>query len=118
MIPVQGSTAGLLYLAYVGAAATPVKAGHEPAADDAVKTATPEDLARIRTAGFVARPTACFTGARISVPLREAGPFLGCITMRCRAENIEVMSEVHSWVQLLRRLADEIAGGIGPSTAQ
>jgi IclR family mhp operon transcriptional activator len=117
VIPVQGSTAGLLYMAYVGGAAMPAKSGREPAADDAVKTATPEDLARIRTAGFVARPTACFTGARISIPLREEGPFLGCITMRCRAGNIEVMSEVHTWVQLLRRLANDIGSGIRPAMA-
>jgi DNA-binding IclR family transcriptional regulator len=117
VIPVQGSTAGLLYLAYVGGSPGAAKSGSQPVADDAVKAATPEDLARIRTAGFVARPTACFTGARISVPLRKEGPFLGCITMRCRAENIEIMSEVHAWVQLLRGLADDIGSRIQPLPA-
>ena len=108
VIPVRGSTAGLLYLAYGGSLPLVPQPSRKPAADDAVKSATPEELARIRAAGFVARPTACFTGARISVPLLQEGPFLGCVTMRCRAENIEVMSEVQSWVVQLRQLADAI----------
>jgi DNA-binding IclR family transcriptional regulator len=93
VIPVEGSTAGLIYLAYCrdGSAGVPA-----------------EELSQIRTAGYVARPTACFTGGRISVPLRRDEPFIGCITMRARAENIEVISEVHAWVASLQSLASRI----------
>jgi IclR family mhp operon transcriptional activator len=112
VIPVQGSTAGLLYLAYGGSPAVLPNAGRKSAADDAVQSPTPEELLRIRESGFVARPTACFTGARISIPLCDESPFLGCITMRCRAENIEVMSEVHSWVRQLQRVASAIGDEI------
>jgi DNA-binding IclR family transcriptional regulator len=93
VIPVQGSTAGLIYLAFC---------------KDRPADASSEELSRIRTAGYVARPTACFTGGRISVPLRQDEPFLGCITMRARAENIEVISEVHAWVESLQLLASRI----------
>jgi IclR family mhp operon transcriptional activator len=93
VIPVQGSTAGLIYLAFC---------------QDRPADASAEELSRIRAAGYVARPTACFTGGRISVPLRQDEPFMGCITMRARAENIEVISEVHSWVESLRSLASRI----------
>jgi hypothetical protein len=98
VIPVLGSTAGLLQLAY-------------GATDIDADGAEPEELARIRAAGYVARPTACFTGGRISVPLRREAPFAGAITMRARAENIAVMSELDGWVQSLRQLAAEIACG-------
>lgn len=100
LIPVQGSTAGLLYLAYT------------PGAQDAPRTPAPEELARIRAAGFVARPTACFTGARISVPLTPDVPFIGCITMRCRAENIEAISDVDGWAQSLQQLAAKIGSAV------
>jgi len=76
--------------------------------DDIPQSSEPEDFARIRSAGYVARPTACFTGGRISVPLRTTVPFVGAITMRARAENIEVMSELHSWVASLQQLAAAI----------
>jgi len=93
VIPVQGSTAGLIYLAFC---------------KDTPAHASSEELSRIRAAGYVARPTACFTGGRISVPLRKDEPFLGCITMRARAENIEVISEVHAWAESLQTLASRI----------
>ncbi len=100
VIPVQGSTAGLIYLAFCPERSTGAAA---------------EELSRIRAAGYVARPTACFTGGRISVPLRLEEPFSGCITMRARAENIEVISEVHSWVESLRSLASKIqVPALGP----
>ena len=95
-IPVHGSTAGLIYLAYTGPSA------------QAAAAAEPEELSRIREVGYVERPTACFTGGRISVPLRLEPPFAGGITMRARAENIEVMSEVHGWVASLQTLAAQI----------
>jgi IclR family mhp operon transcriptional activator len=116
VIPVRGSTAGLIYLAY--SPAPPERSGADPAPaeqktpmDDLPQTTEPEDFARIRSAGYVARPTACFTGARISVPLRTAAPFLGAITMRARSENIEVMSELHGWVASLQALAARIHCG-------
>ena len=112
VIPVHGSTAGLLYLAYSPASpeSSPADAPAEDKTpmDDMPQTSEPEDLVRIRAAGFVARPTACFTGGRISVPLRTTVPFVGAITMRARAENIEVMSELHGWVASLQRLAGQI----------
>jgi DNA-binding IclR family transcriptional regulator len=103
VIPVRGSTAGLIYLAFRTAPAV-----------DAPTATEPEELARIRSAGYVARPTACFTGGRISVPLRTAAPFLGVITMRARAENIEAMSELDRWVASLKDLAARIHCGIAP----
>ena len=110
LIPVQGSTAGLLYLAYTPGAQD---ASRTPASETPVaETPAPEELARIRAAGFVARPTACFTGARISVPLTPDVPFIGCITMRCRAENIEAISDVDSWAQSLRQLATKIGSAV------
>lgn len=118
VIPVAGSTAGLIYLAYRGptpeAAATKRRSPGFTATGDEVASPSPEELSRIRAAGYVARPTACFTGGRISVPLCSEAPFLGCITMRARAENIEVISEVHAWVASLQALAGQIlvAGGI------
>jgi len=119
VIPIHGSTAGLLYLAY-SPAAQEVSPSDAPAQqkspmDDIAQTHEPEDLARIRSAGYVARPTACFTGGRISVPLRTTAPFVGAITMRARAENIEVMSELLSWVESLQRLAAQIRCGDGDS---
>jgi IclR family mhp operon transcriptional activator len=96
VIPVEGSTAGLIYQAYCPGGAT-------------LKSA--EEMARIRAAGYVARPTACFTGGRISVPLRRQAPFMGCITMRARAENIEVISEVREWAASLQELAARIQCG-------
>jgi DNA-binding IclR family transcriptional regulator len=103
VIPVGGSTAGLIYLAF--------RTG--PAADGLAAT-EPEELARIRSAGYVARPTACFTGGRISVPLRTEGPFVGVISMRARAENIEAMSELDGWVASLKDLAARIQCGDAP----
>lgn len=114
VIPVHGSTAGLLYLAYSPAgqeAASAEPPEQKTAMDDIPQTSEPEDLARIRSAGYVARPTACFTGGRISVPLRTTAPFIGAITMRARAENIEVMSELHGWVASLQQLAAAIHCG-------
>ncbi len=116
VIPIQGSTAGLLYLAYSPASqeASPAEASRadqKTPMDDIPQSSEPEDFARIRSAGYVARPTACFTGGRISVPLRTTAPFVGAITMRARAENIEVMSELHGWVQSLQRLAARIHCG-------
>jgi IclR family mhp operon transcriptional activator len=108
VIPVQGSTVGLIYLAYSPAElASGVSAASEQKTpmDDLPQTSEPEDFSRIRSLGYVARPTACFTGARISVPLRTTAPFVGAITMRARAENIEVMSELHGWVASLQALA-------------
>jgi IclR family mhp operon transcriptional activator len=117
VIPIRGSTAGLLYLAYSPASqeASPVDApaDQKTATDDIPQSSEPEDFARIRSAGYVARPTACFTGGRISVPLRTTAPFAGAITMRARAENIEVMSELHSWVTSLKQLAAGIECGDG-----
>jgi IclR family mhp operon transcriptional activator len=105
VIPVHGSTAGLIYLAY-----SPVSAERPPAEpmDDLPQSTEPEDFARIRSAGYVARPTACFTGGRISVPLRTTAPFQGAITMRARSENIEVMTELLRWVASLQELAARI----------
>jgi hypothetical protein len=45
------------------------------------------------------------------VPLRTTAPFVGAITMRARAENIEVMSELHGWVASLQELASRIECG-------
>jgi IclR family mhp operon transcriptional activator len=112
IVPIEGSTAGLIYLAYAGRiSAAPdvfITKLHKPMADDDTLGASPEELSRIRAAGYVARPTACFTGGRVSVPLRPSEPFVGCITMRARAENIEVISEVHGWVASLTKLAESI----------
>jgi hypothetical protein len=79
--------------------------------DDLPQTTEPEDFARIRSLGYVARPTACFTGGRVSVPLCCGAQFVGAITMRARAENIEVMSELHGWVASLQALASRIHCG-------
>jgi IclR family mhp operon transcriptional activator len=116
VIPVHGSTAGLIYLAYSPASresspAEPAPSDQKTPMDDIPQTTEPEDFARIRSAGYVARPTACFTGGRISVPLTTSAPFLGAITMRARAENIEVMSELHGWVESLQQLAARIHCG-------
>jgi IclR family mhp operon transcriptional activator len=114
VIPVHGSTAGLIYLAYSPAetaAAAPAASEQKTPMDDLPQTTAPEDFARIRSLGYVARPTACFTGGRISVPLRTSRPFFGVITMRARAENIEVMSELHGWVASLQALASRIRCG-------
>jgi len=113
VIPVHGSTAGLIYLAYSPASGETAPVNHASAdektpMEDSPQTTEPEDLGRIRSAGYVARPTACFTGGRISVPLSTAPPFVGAITMRARAENIEVMSELHGWVASLQELASRI----------
>jgi IclR family mhp operon transcriptional activator len=113
IIPVSGSTAGLIYLAYSPNSQDAAPAGQEAAHEktpmnDLPQSTEPEDFARIRSAGYVARPTACFTGGRISVPLRTQPPFVGAITMRARAENIEVMSELHGWVASLQQLAARI----------
>ncbi len=109
-IPVEGSTAGLLYLAFANDYSAPTTAVDNLDQERDFKSASPEELARIRTTGYVARPTACFTGARISVPLHNGTPFTGCITMRCRAENIELVSELHQWAESLRSLAAQISG--------
>jgi IclR family mhp operon transcriptional activator len=115
VIPIRGSTAGLLHLAYSPASqdgnAVEAPAEQKTPMDDMPQTNEPEDFARIRSAGYVARPTACFTGGRISVPLRTTAPFVGAITMRARAENIEVMSELHNWVASLQQLAARIQCG-------
>jgi IclR family mhp operon transcriptional activator len=114
VIPVHGSTAGLIYLAYSHAEPGPAVAApseQKTPMDDLPQTTEPEDFARIRSLGYVARPTACFTGGRISVPLRTTSPFVGAITMRARAENIEVMSELHGWVASLQALASRIQCG-------
>jgi IclR family mhp operon transcriptional activator len=116
VIPVHGSTAGLIYLAYSPTAperppADPATSGQKTPMDDLPQSTEPEDFGRIRSAGYVARPTACFTGGRISVPLRTTAPFVGAITMRARAENIEVMSELHGWVASLQDLASRIQCG-------
>ena len=114
VIPVNGSTAGLLYLAYragAGADASEALGSEAVAPEDLLDASVPEELARIRAAGYVARPTACFTGGRISVPLRMDAPFIGAISMRARAENIEAMSELHGWVLSLRELAARIDCG-------
>jgi len=111
VIPVHGSTAGLIYLAYSPAEtapAAPATSEQKTPMDDLPHTTEPEDFGRIRSLGYVARPTACFTGGRISVPLRTTAPFVGAITMRARAENIEVMSELHGWVASLQALASRI----------
>jgi IclR family mhp operon transcriptional activator len=113
VIPVHGSTAGLIYLAYSpasqeAASVESAPSGPKMPTEDIPQTTEPEDFARIRSAGYVARPTACFTGGRISVPLKPAPPFVGAITMRARAENIEVMSELHRWVASLQQLAARI----------
>jgi len=86
--------------------------GAEAPVEDELSAPSPEDLARIRATGYIARPTACFTGARVSVPLTPEEPFLGCITMRCRAQHIELISEVETWVASLRQLAAEIAAAL------
>jgi IclR family mhp operon transcriptional activator len=114
VIPIHGSTAGLIYLAYSPAEltpGTPAPSEQKTPMDDLPQSTEPEDFARIRSLGYVARPTACFTGGRISVPLRTTAPFVGVITMRARAENIEVMSELHGWVASLQALASRIQCG-------
>jgi IclR family mhp operon transcriptional activator len=114
VIPVQGSTAGLIYMAYSPAelaSTVPARSEQKTPMDDLPQTTEPEDFGRIRSLGYVARPTACFTGGRISVPLRKTAPFVGVITMRARAENIEVMSELHGWVASLQALALRIECG-------
>jgi len=114
VIPVHGSTAGLIYLAHSSAetsAAAPASSEQKTPMDDLPQTTEPEDFARIRSLGYVARPTACFTGGRISVPLWTEAQFVGAITMRARAENIEVMSELHGWVASLQALAARIHCG-------
>jgi DNA-binding IclR family transcriptional regulator len=115
IIPIPGSTAGLIFLAYSPSSVESVPADPAPAEqktpmDDLPQNSGPEDFERIRQTGYVARPTACFTGGRISVPLRTA-PIVGVITMRARAENIEVMSELHGWVASLQELASRIQCG-------
>jgi len=117
VIPIRGSTAGLIYLAYGPEAAEPIvtnRSSHGRASlpADATGDASAEELSRIRAAGYVARPTACFTGGRISVPLLGSDVFTGCITMRARAENIEVISEVRGWVASLQMLASRIQASI------
>jgi IclR family mhp operon transcriptional activator len=112
-IPIEGSTAGLLYLAYSpapGSASREERAGDENRGPDLEPGAAPdpEELERIRATGYVARPTACFTGGRVSVPLRPTTPFIGAITMRARAENIAVMSEMLGWAASLKELAARI----------
>lgn len=103
VIPIEGSTAGLLYLAY----------GVRPApADDS--RAGEIDLAAVRRAGYVARATACYTGARVSVPLIEAGHFIGCLTMRCRPESIDNPVELKHWLATLRALSREICAEAAP----
>jgi hypothetical protein len=109
VIPVHGSTAGLLYRAYSRDAAKLRAVDAVAPGEDDMGAVAPEDLARIRATGYVARPTACFTGARVSVPMTPDEPFVGCITMRCRAQHIELISEVETWVASLRQLAAEIA---------
>ena len=114
VIPVEGSTAGLIYMAYCrevpgqSSMIRRVPVGSAQGGADAVEAGSEEELARIRAAGYVARPTACFTGGRISVPLRREEPFLGCITMRARAENIEAISEARDWASSLQFLASRI----------
>jgi IclR family mhp operon transcriptional activator len=117
VIPVTGSTAGLIYLAYTRQAPAPIVTnrsaqGRAQLPADGPASASAEELARIRAAGYVARPTACFTGGRISVPLLRETDFSGCITMRARAENIEVISEVREWVASLQVLAARIQAAI------
>jgi len=112
VIPVHGSTAGLLYRAYSRDASIASDAGAVAPVEEELSAPSPEELARIRTTGYVARPTACFTGARVSVPLTPDEPFRGCITMRCRAQHIELISEVEAWVASLRQLAAEIAAAL------
>jgi DNA-binding IclR family transcriptional regulator len=117
VIPIQGSTAGLIYLAYSEESAQEIVTdrsaqGRAPMPGDATGNASAEELSRIRAAGHVARPTACFTGGRISVPVLRNNVFMGCITMRARAENIEVISEVREWVASLQLLASRIQAAI------
>ncbi len=115
VIPVRGSTAGLIYLAYSQKspeAIATTATERVPAPAEGPGSTSADELSRIRAAGYVARPTACFTGGRISVPLNSDDPFSGCITMRARAENLEVIGEVHAWVSSLQLLAARIHGAI------
>jgi hypothetical protein len=107
----------LLYRAYSRDVSVASDTGAAATGEDELSASSPEDLARVRATGYVARPTACFTGARVSVPLTPEEPFLGCITMRCRAQHIELISEVEMWVASLRQLAAEIAGAMSAQTS-
>ena len=106
VIPIEGSTVGALYKAYGLRALAGM--GATAGADAA------EDVVAIRKAGYVARATACFTGARVSVPLVEADHFLGCITMRCRPETIADPAELEQWLVTLRTLSSGICGEAAP----
>jgi IclR family mhp operon transcriptional activator len=114
VVPIEGSTAGILYMAYAGRGARALEPLGAGLIDGAGTPVVRDESARIRKQGYVARPTACFTGGRVSVPLIEEGRFFGCITMRCLPETIEDPDEVRKWAQSLKVLARDIRNAAAP----
>ena len=114
VIPIEGSTAGILFQAYAKPVPSALGTPELPLVQAEINSDGPEDLASIRKAGYVARVTACFTGARISVPLVEEKRFIGCITLRCRPETIESPVELRDLVSSLKVLARDIGNDAAP----
>jgi IclR family transcriptional regulator, mhp operon transcriptional activator len=105
IVPMEGSTAGALLHAYVQGVIEP-SATSLPG--DAVKS---PHWRSIRRRGYVASPTACYTGARISVPLLVDRQYLGNLSMRCLPECIASRRELTQWVASLKELAARIVEG-------
>jgi IclR family mhp operon transcriptional activator len=114
VVPVEGSAAGILFRAYSAREPATLGASSVQMMKVEISSEVPDDLAAVRRAGYVARLTACFTGARMSVPLVEQKHFIGCITMRCRPETIEDPADLRKWATSLKTLAREIRDDAAP----
>jgi IclR family mhp operon transcriptional activator len=114
VVPVEGSAAGILFRAYSAREPATLGASSVQMMKVEISSEVPDDLAAVRRSGYVARLTACFTGARMSVPLVEQKHFIGCITMRCRPETIEDPADLRKWATSLKTLAREIRDDAAP----
>jgi IclR family mhp operon transcriptional activator len=98
VVPLEASSEGALVRAF----------------SEAVDTGADAELRAIRRAGYCARPTACYTGARINVPVNAGDQLIGCIAMRCLPDTVGDPEELSRWVASLRELAGHIASQSAP----
>lgn len=106
IMPIEGSTAGALLRAF-----SDLPEGvesPEAAPTDAVDLPA---ITTVRRRGYVASPTACYAGARISVPLLAQEHFLGVLTMRCVPDCLAPRRTLERWVVSLKTLGAQIIQG-------
>ncbi len=106
-MPLAGSAAGALQCAWSAAART-ASAVNGVAGADGESGFPAAALRTVRRQGYYAAATACYTGARLGVPLLLNEEYVGCVIMRCLPETIAAPRDCRDWGDSLKQLAASI----------